>query len=400
MDKYQQIISVESDVTIVVRAHGNLDVHQWDRPELGIITDINVQKIRHENKLLRLLFVEDCDLSIPKNRELIIERVSENARLRDLENPLTINAVGGRLALQNIVSAVIGRVSESCLLENISGKLKIGRVGDKLTGKNLGGGLSVDRVSGNVKLQGVGGSLDIRCDGSVEVSLMDSNKEKISIRSADDIFLHLPADSNAALQIRSGGENILFETSSLKKKINESRGEIRLGTGEQKIALDAGDRVRVTGDILDEKEILRLFTDLDILWKKLKEASEIRQAAREKEVHWEIKMVEGVAKIAHEAMDGVEEIADSVTEDAIREAEMHVKEAMRQVQEQIRSLGYDTWIDEDQEPVDEVETEGMEKGSDVTEEEKLIVMRLLQQQKISVEEADRLLGVLSDTSGR
>ncbi len=36
MEKYQQIIAVESDVTIVVRAHGNLDVHQWDRPELGL----------------------------------------------------------------------------------------------------------------------------------------------------------------------------------------------------------------------------------------------------------------------------------------------------------------------------------------------------------------------------
>lgn len=398
MEKYQQIIAVEPDVTIVVRAHSNLDVHQWERPELGIITDINVQKIRHENKLLRMLFVEDCELCVPKNREVIIDRVSENARVRDLQNPLTINKVGGRLALQNVNSVVVGRVSESCLVENIAGTLKIGKVGDHLTGKNLGSSVTVERVSGRVQLQGVSGALELRADDSVEVSVMDTNHEKIHIRSADSIQLHLPVDPNASLQIRSGGESILLETSFLKKKLNENRSEIRLGTGEQKIVLEADDRVRITSEILDEKEIARLFSDLDVLWQNLKKEGEIRRAAREKQVHWEIKMVEGAAQVAHEALDEVEELADQIkiSDEAIRLAEKHVKDAMKQVQEQIRNLGYDISVVEENEP--EYAGDRANAESAVTDEEKLIVMRLLQEQKISVEEADRLLEVLADSS--
>jgi hypothetical protein len=72
VEKSQQIISVEPDVTIVVKAHGNMDIQGWDRPEVGIITDINVQKIRHEKNLLRLIFVEDCELSVPENSSIII----------------------------------------------------------------------------------------------------------------------------------------------------------------------------------------------------------------------------------------------------------------------------------------------------------------------------------------
>ncbi len=398
MEKYQQIIAVEPDVTIVVRAHSNLDVHQWDRAELGIITDINVQKIRHENKLLRMLFVEDCELSVPKNREVIIDRVSENARVRDLSNPLTINKVGGRLVLQNIESAVVGRVSESCLIENVAGKLKIGKVGDNLTGKNLKSSVSIERVSGSVQLQGISGSLEVRADDNVEVSVMDTNHEKIQIRSSDSIQLHLPVEPNASLQIRSGGESISLETASVKKKMNEGRSEIRLGSGEQKIILEADDRVRVTSEILDEREIARLFSDMDLLWQNLKQESELKRAAREKEVHWEIKMVEGVAQVAHGALDEVEEIANQIkiSDEAVRLAEQRVKDAMKQVQEQIRNLGYDLSIVEESEPEPADDPKSNAK-SEVTDEERLIVMRLLQEQKISVEEADRLLEVLSES---
>jgi hypothetical protein len=393
MEKHQQIISVEPDVTIVVRAHGNLDIHRWDRPELGILTDINVEKIRHENKLLRLLFVEDCELSVPDKGEIIIERVSENARVRDIKNPLTINKIGGKLALQNVAAAQIGRVSEDCLLENIPGKVQIGKIGDKLTGKNLPGGLTVERVSGKVKLQTVGGPLEIRCDDSIEVGLSDTNREKINIRCSGNILLHLPPNPDVSLQIRSGGENIVLETEELNKRFNDNRCEIRLGEGAQKIVLDAGDRVRVTGEVLDEMEIRRLLEDLDVLWLRLKEESEARRAAREKEVHWEIRMVEGAARIAQEAMNEVGEAAGLITQDAVRQAEIHVREAMKHVQEQIRNLGYDVWVEDENTPI-----ETKVEKSDVTDEEKLIVMRLLQEKKISVEEADRLLEVLSDTA--
>jgi hypothetical protein len=393
MEKYQQIISVEPDVTIVVRAHGNLDVHRWDRPELGIITDINVEKIRHENKLLRLLFVEDCELSVPDQGEIIIERVSENARVRDIKNPLTINKIGGKLAVQNVNSVRIGRVSEDCLLENIPNLVQIGRIGDKLTGKNLPAGLTVERVTGKVKLQAIGGPLEIRCEDSIEVGLSDANREKINIRCSDSILLHLPPNPDAALQIRSGGEKIVLETGEVNKRIDDNRCEVRLGVGAQKIVLDAGDRVRVTGEVLDEKEIRRLLDDLDALWLSLKEESEARRAAREKEVHWEIKMVEGAARIAQEAMNEVGEAAGLITQDAVRQAEIHVREAMKRVQEQIRNLGYDVWVDDENTPI-----EAKVEKSDVTVEEKLLVMRLLQEKKISVEEADRLLEVLSDTS--
>lgn len=391
MNKNQQMISVEPDVTIVVKAHGNLDVQGWEHPEVGIVTDINVQKIRHENKLLRMLFVEDCELSIPQDGRLIIERVSGNARLRNLTNQLTINKVQGSLAIQNAKTVTISRVSDNCILENIEGAIEIGKVGENLKGKNLRSSIKTERISGSIQLNSVGGKLDLRSEEHIEVGLTEQNHETINLRSSDNVLLHLPINPNASLQIKSSGEYIVVDVGENQKKIHENRCEIRLGDGSQKISIDSGNRVRVTGEVLDEKELQRLFDELDALWKKVKEDSEARRAARAKQVNWEIRMVEGAAKIAEEAMNGVGVLADQITDEAIIQAEMHVQEALERVEKQIRNLGYDIWVDSEKSTQEK-------ESADVTEEEKLIVMRLLQQHKISVEEADRLLEALSETA--
>ncbi len=391
MNKNQQMISVEPDVTIVVKAHGNLDVQGWEHPEVGIVTDINVQKIRHENKLLRMLFVEDCELSIPQDGRLIIERVSGNARLRNLTNQLTINKVQGSLAIQNAKTVTISRVSDNCILENIEGAIEIGKVGENLKGKNLRSSIKTERISGSIQLNSVGGKLDLRSEEHIEVGLTEQNHETINLRSSDNVLLHLPINPNASLQIKSSGEYIVVDVGENQKKIHENRCEIRLGDGSQKISIDSGNRVRVTGEVLDEKELQRLFDELDVLWKKVKEDSEARRAARAKQVNWEIRMVEGAAKIAEEAMNGVGVLADQITDEAIIQAEMHVQEALERVEKQIRNLGYDIWVDSEKSTQEK-------ESADVTEEEKLIVMRLLQQHKISVEEADRLLEALSETA--
>jgi hypothetical protein len=392
VERSQQIIAVEAEVTIVVKAHGNLDIIGWDRPEVGITTDINVQKIRHEKNLLRLLFVEDCELSVPQTASLIIERVSENVRMRDIQKLVTVNRVQGNLTVRNACQINISRVSEDCLLENIEGEVEIGRVGETLKGKNIQASIKVERVSGQVRLHGLGSGVDIRSGDSIEASLTESNQQEIFLKASENIFLHLPVNPDVALQVKSGGESIELDTGDIQKKLNEPRCEMRIGNGSQKVVLDAGNRVKVTGEILDEKEIIQLFSELDQLWLHMKEESKARQEARDGKVNWEIKMVNGAAKIAQEAMEGVGVVAGQIAEETIQQAELRVREALERVEDQIRNLGYDISIGE------EHVYQG-EKDPDVTAEEKLIVMRLLQQQKISVEEADRLLEVLSDVSG-
>jgi hypothetical protein len=387
MSKNQQFISVEPGSTIYVKAHGNLDIRGWDRTEVGITTDINVQRIRHEKKLLRLLFVEDCEVMVPAGCKVIIERASGNARVRDLTDPIVINKVQGDLALQNLDGVTIARVSDNCLLENVHGNVHIMRIGGNLKGKNIQGTIYAERVQDDVRLSAISAGAEIRSSGNIELSLLENTDKEIKLTASDKILLHLPASPDAALYIRSRDDRIELNVGERHDKINASHCELNLGSGRQKIWLEAGDKVRVTEEVFEDAEIRKLFEELDNLWAGLREASDARRENREKDVHWEIKMVEGAARIAEETMDGMSEIASQITEETVRQAEEHVRTALKRVEEQIRNLGYDYWT----EPASE---KPQKKTSAVTAEERLIVMKMLQENKISVEEADRLLEIL------
>jgi hypothetical protein len=387
MSKNQQFISVEPDSTIFVKAHGNLDIRGWERAEVGITTDINVQRIRHEKKLLRLLFVEDCELMVPPTCKVIIERASGNARVRDLNEPVIINKVQGDLALQNVGGVTIARVSDDCLLENIHANVHISRVGGNLKGKNIQGTIYAERIQDDVRLFAVSSGAEIRSSGNIELSLLENTDKEIKLNASDKIMLHLPANPDVSLYIRSGDERIELNVGDRHDKINHSHCELTLGDGRQKISLEAGDKVRVTEEVFEDAEIRKLFEELDNLWARLREESAARRENREQDMHWEIKMVEGAARIAEETMDGMSEMASQITEDTVRQAEEHVRIALKRVEEQIRNLGYDYWA----EPVRE---KPKKKTSDVTAEERLIIMRMLQENKISVEEADHLLEIL------
>ncbi|MCJ7625404.1 MAG: hypothetical protein MUO76_18045 [Anaerolineaceae bacterium] len=388
MNNNVQKISVEEGITVVVKAHGNLDIQGWEQPDVAITTDINVQKVRHEKDLLRLLFVEDCDLSIPDDVKLIIERASGNTRIRNINLPITINRVYGNLALRDVGPVTISKVAGNCLVENVKGDLNISKVGGNLKGQNLFGSVVAEKVSGDVKLHGIQGGIRIRASQSAEISLSESSEYDITLQASDNIVLNLPLDADAKLKIKSRAEKIDFNLSKISETIKERNCELILGDGNQDIVLDAGEKVRITEQRIDPSEIVQLFDDLDDLWKKLREESNARREASAKQVHWEIKMVEGAAQIAQDVIVEAGSFADLITDETIRQAEEHVRTALERVEQQIRNIGYDYWSDryEDDEEI----------SSDITAEERLVIMRMLQENKISVEEADKLLEILEN----
>lgn len=50
MKKYQHLISLQGIENVFIRAHATLDVQGWEKPEISIETDTNVQSIRREKK--------------------------------------------------------------------------------------------------------------------------------------------------------------------------------------------------------------------------------------------------------------------------------------------------------------------------------------------------------------
>jgi hypothetical protein len=401
MKKNEQIIHLDKGVRIVIKAHANLDIMGWDEQRISILTDMNVQKIMRTGGEFSFIFVDDCEMRVPSDSPIIIERASGNARVRGLMN-LVVRRVTGNLALQQVDVAEVEHVDGNCLLQDIRLKIKIGKVNGHLKGQNIRGPLTAERISGDVELPSVSAGVKIRSTGSIRLGLVSSSQEEVNLSASGKVLLTVPVDLDASLQVSTRSMRTELSIGNRTDVIKARDYETKIGEGHRKILIDASDKVRITGEQMDETEMQELFKDLDELWEELKKQSVERREARENEVPFELQMVDRVAGVVDEAMHtafkNINEIPLQVkiSDESIKKAEKKLQVAMQRIEQKIRNLGFDFFEESSSNPptppVPPTPGEAYEDvQSEVSAEDRLVIIRMLQEKKISLEEADQLL---------
>ena len=409
MRKTQQTFQIKPEEKIFIRSHGSLDLQGWENPELTVNTDLRVQRLERGDDYLRFVFVDDCEISLPDSVWINIDRASGNARVRNLLNRLKIRRVNGNLALQNTESVEVEGISGSCLVQEIKGNLDIEKIDGHLRGETIYGDVEVGRVNGNVDLCGVAGKVRIHCHGKIRLCLTQHNDSEIYLKSSNDITLNLPVDADATIDVKTSGRKAELQIGDRSETIRDRDHTFVLGKGTQKIFLDSSGRIKIMGEPVDTTEIAKLFKELDELWVELKKESEARREAKEREIHFEVEMMGKTAQIVEQAMEGAiktlgdPEFTSLITQEAIEKTEKRVQEALRRVEERLKTMGFEPGAPVPPKPpvppnYSETATFDLEEEKyKVTAEERLIIVQMLQQGKISVEEADQLLKALEES---
>jgi hypothetical protein len=370
MKKYQQLIPLNPKEKIFIKAHATLDVEGWGNPELSIETDLNVQKIRREEEGLFLLFVDDAAVKVPEDADIVVQKANGNARIRNVSGDLAVNSVSGNLAVQQAGNVNISRISGNCLVQNLKGRLDIHGVGGNLKGKDCFGQVKADRISAGVELYSLHAGAEIRSMGDIHLSFLSESEQPVYLRSTASIYLNLPFELNAEMKVKSNAQLTELVIGDRKEKIHHRKHVLLVGEGKRKYELVAGGKVRVVAEQIEDNEIIKLFEELETLWEEL---GRERLARRE----------------AEKEDDGAEEEREfDVTQEEMKIAEERVQQALEQVENRLQSMGYDA--NQDSTITMEDQTQG---NGDLTGE-RLIIMRLLGENKISIEDADKLLEAL------
>ncbi len=376
MAKHQQSIPVKPGERIFIKAHATLDIEGWTNSEVQIETDLNVQRIRREDEGLFLMFVDDASLKVPEQARLIVQKATGNARIRKMQGKIDISSVSGNLAVQQAKDVRIDRVSGGCLVQNIEGELEINSVGGSLKGKDCFEGVRADRISAGVELLNVQGEVDVRSMGDIRFGFLTESVEPVRLRASGSISLSLPFELNAEMKIKSNALLTELVMGDRKERINHRKHVLLVGDGRRKFDLEANGKVKIVAEKIEDTELLNLFEELETLWKALRKENETRREAREK-IH---DREEG-----EPISEGIDNGVDISLEE-MGEAEKRVQDALQQVETRLQSMGFDTAKEKmDSVPVSET--------PDLTGE-RLIIMKLLGDGKISIDEADKLLEAL------
>jgi len=348
-------------------------------------------------------------------------RIDESADLR------VVGTVYGNATLDEVKSADLQNVRGDLTAREL-GHLRASRVGGNLAAREVAGAIVADRVGGNMALKEVGGPVTIdqvagnlnarELAGGARVSRIGGNLYLNGEVSPGQTY-HFQVDGNALL--RPGGDAGAHFTlvaggkiASSMPLVDEERSEGRLtgtlGEGGAEIAVQAGGNITLGGDgagvhvrieVGDEiarqvEESLRA-VDLEAIGRQVSqemEAAMSRLRVKLESTDWQ-RFGDQAQQAVERAMERLQRNLDRAAERAARAQERMQQAEERQARREAGQAGdepaeadFEDWQEgEPDEPVAAATVHSLD-------EERLSILRMVEQGQITPEDAELLLDAL------
>jgi hypothetical protein len=369
------------------QVRGNLRLTALDK---AVVAEVYGNLRATEISSLRLVGTVFGDASLKSVRHADLQNVRGNLNGKDLQT-LRASRIGGNLNAKDVGDSLkVDQVGGNAVLKGVGGAVGMEQVAGNLVAKNLMGGAGVPKIGGNLVLNG---------------QIAESNTYHFSTRG--NATLRLPQDAGAHLTLMAKGKTY----SSLPLTSQEQTdGKLvgTLGNGGTEIAIEAkgnillGEGGPVIGTELGEEisrqveESLQTI-DLEAIGRQVSDEMESamsRLQVKLESVDWErigLQTQESVER----AMEQMRRNMDRVVEKAARQQEKLERKLEREEQRKARAERRRQSEREVEAPemVDEQAGEPVASMPDL-EEERLSILKMVEQGQISPGEAEMLLDAL------
>ncbi len=427
---YTQTLSISNEKEIELKVKRDLELRGWDKSEIEVSapreSDLVIQTVGEKWIIESLSTLE---IWAPKAMAIQVRKVEGDAEIEDMTGMLTIAGIGGDLDIENVgethIDAVGGdleaekaaslevtAVGGDASVERIPGAVRITNVGGDLDAEslgslqlinvggdcnarkiegafsaaNIGGDLNGTELSAQISSITVGGDLNLRlkqggikamAGGDLNLSLDSLSGEGMTLSAGGDVSLHLPVQANAKMHITSGGRDVLMRVGGWNERVEMYVFDFALGEGATPIQITAGGDVMVTdgGPETHKGSGTFAFGGVKV----------------------------DVDAISQTVQDVVEKATRSA-ELASREVEERIQAAMRRVEEQNRRRGFRVGFEgtpstppvppEAPAPAAPVVPVAPAAQGRVSDEERKMILQMLQDHKITADEAIHLLDTL------
>lgn len=358
---------------------GDLRLVGWDNEEVLIkLSDEESLTSQQDENSLVLSCADNLSLNIPQNASVTVVKVDGDMSVRGLAGTLDVDFINGDTAIRDVGQVSIGTVESDLSLRSAKGDIHVKSVGGDASLRGVDGSIKLDSVSDDLAIRGVGGSLKVDVDDDVVVHLEPKPDQEYSIVAGDDIMLVLPEDTNAILNMSGDRISVNFPGVELDDATTQ---EVTLGEGAAKINLNAGSRLLVSTreGAAESADEFGNFAGMMFDWGSW---------GREIGEHWGSLGQEIGDRVSRKAQETVEraarkaEVAAQRMERHARRQERHARKAAR------KGAKFPFTFDTDKFPP------APKPAEPVSDEERITILNMLAEKKITSEQAEELLTAL------
>lgn len=408
------------EITIVV-VGGDLRLMGWERNELQAESDADRSlSAEQEDSRLVLSAQADCAVRVPRHAALTIENVGGEARVKSLEGPAEIRRVGGDLNLRQTLDVTLGHVGGDVNAKKVHGSLHLDTVGGDVSARSVAGDFAAGKVGGDLYLRDVAGSITARAvggDTSLNVAFVPG--KTYELQAGGDVLCRVPRGLSAQFTLESGGD-IAVDVLGAQIQGDARHKLVTLGDGAAQVKLRAGRDVALT-DLSADPEAMGDFgehfgEEFEVMAEEFAaqiqaqvgsqieaEMAQLEKQLAERLADLDVNLGAGRAKAEKiaarvrrtaERAKVAQRRAERHAEAALRRAERHAEAAERRAAAGARRWGrfqtahvaHPFAGDRSPRPTPPAEA--------VSDEERMTILRMVEQGKITVAEAEKLLAAL------
>ncbi len=360
---------------------GDLQIIGWERPEITAKTDgRDLQFEQTENAAFTVSTTGDLILYLPPQTRVQAQSIGGDADLRALSAEVEMDAVEGDLQMRNVAAI---------LVRSVGGDLSVRGCTGALTAEGVGGDASLHDVEGDLRLN-VGadlyinnarGSISAQAGADAVLYITPAPGSITQVLAGSDILCRLPENANARLTLL-GGEDDSVRV-NLPGVVYMPGQPLTLGSGSASIHLQAESDISITS----RREEWETMADFDPLGR---------------EAPFALGDLPGVPpdlnqRIAHQVSARVQEKTERIhrrVDEAVRRAEEKMRSSERRATH--AGLSFGRWgVEFGGAPQPPRPPRPPAPPTDpVTDEERLTILKMLQEKKISLADAEKLLTAL------
>lgn len=346
-------------------------------------------RIERDGDILRVISLSDLRVDAPAQAQVLVEQVGGDCDIHGWAAPIHVEVVGGDLSLDTGADVSAGRVGGDASVRGAAGEVNLRQVGGDAVVASSARNIKLN-AGGDIRIEGPAENISAAAGGDVSARLSGGLDQRLDMKAGGGITVRAAALSDAQISIASGSMDIRLVLGGQRVVVDSGFYHGVIGSGRCQINLKAGGDVILEAQsaegVLEAKHTVvdgaRTFTtprqDLDDALSTVE--SELGRGARRAQER--LRRAEERIQAAMRRLETRGLIAGGVFRPPVPEAPAVPEVPTVPAQPAPAPAVVD------------VEAAGDSVAGDVTEEERMLVLKMLQEKKITAEEADRLLAAL------
>jgi flagellar biosynthesis GTPase FlhF len=360
----------------------------------------------------------NCSIRVPYGVVFQDCHITGDATFKSLERELTISKLSGNLSLRSVGNANLGSVQGNISARNIDGKITIEKCQGNVSVRDIQGDLMIaESIAGNLTLKEIDGSAKAHARGNISVELDPSPESSYDFQAKGNLACRVPADASVAVKILHGSKISVKIPGVEVPPIIDAPFDLVLGEGDANLTLDAPGNISLASRPPDwdmgEFEV-EMSEDFDLMADALNEQISTRIEAQMEMMEEELEhqldtlsfSLEKTALSAEQA-ERIAERAREASERANRRAQEKIRRSQEKMQRKLeaaqrraerKARAAERAARDRRRRSEPPKRPIRQKTEPVFDEERMMILQMLEQGKVTPEEAEQLLAALEGKS--